>query len=98
MDWAGLGAAHSLRLDDADPVLAEAMKRFLEFSWQPQAMIADRRGKAILSGKAQEIYDVAADPGETHDLQATVTLPPAVRTALWDTRCLRSRPPPRMHP
>lgn len=84
LDWAGLGAAHSLRADDPDPVLAEAMKPFLEFGWQPQSMIVDGIQKAILAGKVQEIYDVAADPGETHDLQATVILPPAVRTALWD--------------
>jgi arylsulfatase A-like enzyme/Tfp pilus assembly protein PilF len=84
LDWAGLGAAHSLRAGDPDPVLAEAMKPFLEFGWQPQTMIVDRSRKAILAGKVQEIYDFAADPGETHDLQATVILPLAVRTALWD--------------
>jgi choline-sulfatase len=84
LDWAGLGAAHSLRAGDPDPVLAEAMKPFLEFGWQPQSMIVDGIRKAILAGKVQEIYDFAADPGETHDLQATVILPPAVRTALWD--------------
>jgi len=84
LDWAGLGAAHSLRADDPDPVLAEAMKPFLEFGWQPQSMIVDGRRKAILAGRVQEIYDVADDPGETHDLRAAVTLPPAVRTALWD--------------
>jgi choline-sulfatase len=84
LDWAGLGAAHSLRAGDPDPVLAEAMKPFLEFGWQPQSMIVDRIRKAILAGKVQEIYDFAADPDETHDLQATVILPPAVRTALWD--------------
>jgi arylsulfatase A-like enzyme/Tfp pilus assembly protein PilF len=84
LDWAGLGAAHSLRAGDPDPVLAEAMKPFLEFGWQPQSMIVDRTRKAILAGKVQEIYDFAADPGETHDLQATNILPPAVRTALWD--------------
>ncbi|HEY1912583.1 MAG TPA: sulfatase-like hydrolase/transferase [Vicinamibacterales bacterium] len=84
LDWAGLGAAHSLLASDPDPVLAEAMKPFLEFGWQPQSMIVDRRRKAILAGKVQEIYDVATDPGETHDLQAAVTLLPAVRTALWD--------------
>jgi choline-sulfatase len=84
LDWAGLGAAHSLRAGDPDPVLAEAMKPFLEFGWQPQSMIVNGHRKAILAGKVQEIYDVAADPGETHDLQATVILPPAVRTALWD--------------
>jgi choline-sulfatase len=84
LDWAGLGAAHSLRADDADPVLAEAMKPFLEFGWQPQTMIVSGSRKAILAGKVQEIYDLAADPGEMHDLDATATLPAAVRTALWD--------------
>jgi Tfp pilus assembly protein PilF len=84
LDWAGLGAAHSLRTDDRDPVLAEAMKPFLEFGWQPQSTIVDGNRKAILAGKVQEIYDLAADPGETHDLQATFILRPAVRTELWD--------------
>ncbi len=84
LDWAGLGAAHSLRVDDSDPVLAEAMKPFLEFGWQPQSAIVDGTRKAILAGKVQEIYDLSADPGETRDLQATVTLPPTVRTRLWD--------------
>jgi choline-sulfatase len=84
LDWAGLGASHSLRGSDSDPVLAEAMKPFLEFGWQPQSTIVDGTRKAILAGKVQEIYDLAADPGETHDLQSTVILPAAVRAALWD--------------
>ena len=84
LDWAGLGAAHSLRAADSDPVLAEAMKPFLEFGWQPQSMIVDGTRKAILAGKVQEIYDLAADPGEMHDLQPTAALPSAVRNALWD--------------
>jgi arylsulfatase A-like enzyme/Tfp pilus assembly protein PilF len=84
LDWAGLGAAHSLRAADNEPVLAEAMKPFLEFGWQPQSMIVDGRRKAILAGKSQEVYDLAADPGETHDLDGTIVLPAAVRTTLWD--------------
>ena len=70
LDWAGLGAAHSLRADDPDPVLAEAMKPFLEFGWQPQRMIVGA-AEGDPGRQGQEVYDLAADPGETHDLNAT---------------------------
>jgi choline-sulfatase len=85
LDLAGLDAAHSLRgaTEPAEPVLAEAMKPFLEYGWQPQAMIVTGRYKAILAGKL-EVYDLTADPDETRNLGSSVNFSPAVRKALED--------------
>ncbi|MCA1559326.1 MAG: sulfatase-like hydrolase/transferase [Acidobacteria bacterium] len=83
LDWAGLGAAHSLRGPDTEVVLGEAMKPFLEYGWQPQIMAVEGRHKAILAG-TREVYDVAADPGETRNLGAGASLPPSVHKALND--------------
>jgi tetratricopeptide (TPR) repeat protein len=57
------------------------MKPFLDYGWQPQVMAVDGRQKAILASRV-EVYDVIADPGETHDLAATATLPRDVRATL----------------
>lgn len=86
LDWAGLGAAHSLKPIDADehePVLGEAMKPFLEYGWQPQVMSIWGPHKAILAGRV-EAYDIGEDPGETRDLSARPDIPSAVRNALYE--------------
>jgi len=83
LDFAGLGAADSLRAPRAEVVLGEAMKPFLEYGWQPQVMAVEGRIKAILAGRL-EAYDVAADPGETRDLAASSEPPRELRTALRD--------------
>jgi choline-sulfatase len=84
LDWAGVDSAHSLRGADAgEVVLGEAMKPFLEYGWQPQVMAVTGKYKAILAGKI-ETYDIAADPGETHDLGNSVQLPAGMRKALED--------------
>ncbi|MBP8275004.1 MAG: sulfatase-like hydrolase/transferase [Acidobacteria bacterium] len=83
LDWAGLGADHSLRADTADVVLGEAMKPFLEYGWQPQVMAVEGRHKAILAGKV-EGFDLAADPGERTDIAAGPALPESIRNALYD--------------
>jgi arylsulfatase A-like enzyme/Tfp pilus assembly protein PilF len=67
-----------------EPVLGEAMQPFLSFGWQPQVMVVDGRLKVIRSGET-EVYDVVADPGETHDLAggaAVASLGRAAREAL----------------
>ena len=75
-------------------VLGEAMKPFLDYGWQPQVMAvvqttqcgAGRQActvKAIEAGRL-EAYDLAADPGETHDLGTGANLPAAMRKALDD--------------
>jgi choline-sulfatase len=83
LDWAGIASPESLRGDRPEVVLGEAMKPFLEYGWQPQVMVVDGARKAIFAG-ALELYDVAADPGETRDLSATTTVSAATRRSLDD--------------
>jgi choline-sulfatase len=83
LDWAGIDAANSLLKGDAEVVVGEAMKPFLDFGWQPQVMAIDGNRKAILAGRL-EVYDVAADPGETHDLAAGANLSRSARAALQE--------------
>jgi choline-sulfatase len=92
LDWAGLGTAHSLRGAEPEVVLAEAMKPFLSYGWQPQVMAVEDRHKAILAG-GLEVYDVVADPVETRDLGAGGELSRPLRTALR-AYPLPSRGPP----
>jgi arylsulfatase A-like enzyme/tetratricopeptide (TPR) repeat protein len=82
LDWAGLGAANSLRGTEREIVLGEAMKPMLDFGWQPQVMAVEGRQKAILSGGRTEIYDVIADPKETRDLGSQASLSRSARAAL----------------
>jgi tetratricopeptide (TPR) repeat protein len=62
-------------------VAGEAMKPFLDYGWQPQVMAVDGRQKAILAGKV-EVYDVVADPAETHELSAAASLSREARATL----------------
>ena len=82
-DWAGLGAADSLRRDAEETVLGEAMKPYLNYGWQPQIMAISGRQKAILAGRI-ETYDLAADPAERRDLGSGASLPAPMRAALDD--------------
>ncbi len=83
LDFAGFGATDSLRQPQAEVVLGEAMKPFLEYGWQPQVMAVEGRIKAIQAGR-MEAYDVVADPGETRDLARSSEPPRPLRTALRD--------------
>jgi choline-sulfatase len=83
LDFAGIDSANSLRRSDQEIVAAEAMKPFLDYGWQPQVMAVDGRKKAIFAGKL-EVYDVVADPGETHNLAASESVSRAARTSLND--------------
>jgi choline-sulfatase len=83
LDWAGIDATNSLLRGDAEVVVGEAMKPFLDFGWQPQVMAVEGNRKAILAGKL-EVYDVAADPAEKHDLAAGASLSRSARSALHD--------------
>ena len=93
LDWAGLDATHSLRKPDAEPVLGEAMKPFLDFGWQPQVMAMEGRQKAILAGRV-EVYDVVADPDERHDLAASASLSRVTRASLRDYPLPSTKPAP----
>jgi arylsulfatase A-like enzyme/Tfp pilus assembly protein PilF len=83
LDWAGLGAASSLRGDAAEIVLGEAMRPFLAYGWQPQVMAVEGRTKAIRAGTT-EVYDIVADPAESRDLAPGAELSRALRTALGE--------------
>src|SRR5216117_848273 len=61
--------------------MAEAMKPFLDYGWQPQVAAVEGALKTISAGKI-EVYDVVADPGETRNLAATAKISRAVRAAL----------------
>jgi choline-sulfatase len=83
LDWAGIDATNSLRRADAEVVAGEAMKPFLDYGWQPQVMAVEGKYKAILAGRV-EVYDVVADPHETHDLGAGANLSRGMRATLHD--------------
>jgi arylsulfatase A-like enzyme/Flp pilus assembly protein TadD len=83
LDWAGIDKTNSLLRGDSEVVAGEAMKPFLDYGWQPQVMAVEGTRKAILAGRL-EVYDVAADPAETHDLAATANLSRPARTTLHD--------------
>ncbi|HEX6738763.1 MAG TPA: sulfatase-like hydrolase/transferase, partial [Vicinamibacteria bacterium] len=81
LDWAGLGTTDSLRAPGSEIVLAEAMRPFLAYGWQPQVMAVEGTRKAILAGRL-EVYDLAADPAEGRDLGPDAALSRALRDAL----------------
>jgi tetratricopeptide (TPR) repeat protein len=84
LDWAGIDATNSLRGNDKEGVIVgEAMKPFLDYGWQPQVMAVEGKQKVITAGRI-EVYDVIADPKETHNLATTATLSRPVRATLHD--------------
>jgi choline-sulfatase len=93
LDCAGLGTTDSLRGPAREMVLAEAMKPFLQYGWQPQVMAIEGRQKTIRAGK-DEVFDVIGDGAELHDLAAEVTPSRSVRTALQDYPIPSLEPPP----
>ncbi|HEX6639717.1 MAG TPA: sulfatase-like hydrolase/transferase [Thermoanaerobaculia bacterium] len=64
-------------------VIGEAMKPFLDYGWQPQVMAVAGGQKTIMAGRL-EVYDVIADPHETHNLAPSANLSREVRTTLRD--------------
>ena len=93
LDWAGLDATHSLRRPEQEVVVGEAMKPFLDYGWLPQVMALEGRLKTISAGKI-EVYDVIADPAETHDLSASASLSRPVRAAIQQYPIPSFAPPP----
>jgi len=83
LDFAGSAKSTTLRHPQPEVVAGESMKPFLDYVWQPQVMAIDGRLKAILAGRL-EVYDVVADPGETHDLAATAPISRAARATLQE--------------
>ena len=83
LDLAGLDSTMSLRRDEPEIVLGEAMKPFLDYGWRPQTMAVSGVIKAIQAGVV-EAYDLAHDTGETRNLGSGANLPAGMRKALDD--------------
>lgn len=81
LDVAGMGSTDSLRTPPRDVVLAEAMKPYLSYGWQPQIMAVEGTRKAIFAGTT-EVYDLAADPGEASNLGSGANLSSRMRKML----------------
>lgn len=82
LGWAG--GDRSGTLLDAAPaaaILGEAMQPYLQYRWQPQVMAVQGRFKLIRSGRL-ELYDLAADPAEAHDLADTIEIDRELRRAV----------------
>ena len=79
LEWSGESRAGGLLGNQAEPVLAEALKPYMQYGWQPQFMAVLDGIKVIRSGDT-EIYDIRTDPGETNNLDNQVEPDPA----LWD--------------
>ncbi len=83
LHWAGAERPRHLLSGSSEIVLAEAMKPFLQYGWQPQVMAVRGRTKVLRSG-ATEVYDVVADPAETRDLAGEVEIDAELRRAIGD--------------
>jgi len=68
LTWAGIEKPHHLLSGTQETVLAEAMKPFLHYGWQPQVMAVRGDTKVIRSGDL-EVYDLRNDPMESHNLE-----------------------------
>ena len=83
LGWADGKAAPGWMSEQGEPVLAEALKPYLQYGWQPQVMGVAGTLKVIRSGET-EVYDVTADPGETRNLIGEVEIDRALAEALRD--------------
>lgn len=81
LEWAGAESERSLLGSGREPVLAEALKPYLQYGWQPQFMVVQDGIKMIRSGDI-EVFDLKSDPGETNNLAGEVDLTPALQGAI----------------
>lgn len=81
LEWAGLKTERSLLGTSREPVLAEGLKPYLQYGWQPQFMVVLDGIKMIQSGDI-EVFDVRSDPGETSNLAGSIDLAPELQGAI----------------
>ncbi len=81
LEWAGGEGERSLLGANKEPVLAEALKPYLQYGWQPQFMAVLDGIKMIKSGDV-EVFDLRSDPGETNNLMGDVDLAPELQGAI----------------
>lgn len=67
LNWAGQRNKKTLLHSFSEPVMAEAMKPYLQYGWQPLKMVIIDSIKTIQSGEV-EVYNLDKDPGESHNL------------------------------
>lgn len=92
LEWAGVKGERSLLGSIREPVLAEALKPYLQYGWQPQFMVVLDGIKMIQSGDI-EVFDLQTDPGETGNLVGSMDLAPELQGAIsaYSSRALEER-------
>jgi tetratricopeptide (TPR) repeat protein len=83
LGWAGNGADEDLLSGHTEIVMAEAMKPYLDYGWQPQVMAIDEHIKVIRSGET-EVYDLEDDPSESHNRVGEIELSVELERALQE--------------
>lgn len=81
LHWAGEDRSLHLLSGETETVLAEALKPFRQYGWQPQIM-AVRDGVKIIQSGEIEVYDLTADAAETDNLAGRREIGGEVRQAL----------------
>ena len=81
LGWAGLDSSYDLLAADPEIVMAEALRPYLQYGWQPQVMAVRGSTKVIQSGET-EVYDLQSDPSESVDLSGTVKIAPEIEEAI----------------
>ena len=81
LGWAGLDSDFDLLSADEEIVIAEALKPYRQYGWQPQVMAVRGNMKVIQAGET-EVYDLQSDPMESENLAASVEIDPKIVAAI----------------
>jgi len=81
LGWAGLDSSYDLLAAVPEIVLAEALRPYFQYGWQPQVMAVRGSIKVIQSGET-EVYDLRSDPSESVDLSDRVEIDPEIEEAI----------------
>ncbi len=81
LTWAGVNGERSLLASNNEPVLAEALKPYLQYGWQPQFMVVLDGVKMIQSGDI-EVFDLESDPAESNNIAGKADLVPELQGAI----------------
>lgn len=87
LGWTGEESPYGFVDGEAEAVLGEAMKPYLQYGWHPQVMAVRGNLKVIRSGEI-EVYDVEADPAEAVNLAGRVQLSPELQETIRGYRFL----------
>ena len=81
LGWAGARDSEDLLTGEPEIVMAEALKPYLDYGWQPQVMAISGSVKVIRSGET-EVYDLESDPAESRNLVGEIELDDRLRRAV----------------